>query len=356
MNPQRFRESLLEASNNTIASLQTIWIEAGYEDAECSSLLNELLNKVKATMTSELASEERILNHAKEQIDLKLSQYNEMCFQLGRSGKVDADLGTNCAAKFATLEKLLETIEVEISQRESVLQAEYEKVKEVCTCLGEELKPLDSYQAPEGFPPLSDARVELLQELFEIYSDMKKQRIEEMKQKAQMCCEYMKELEILREGWGNLSSEQFDDCNKVLLKFCQTSDWTMGYHKQDVKVLDDRLISLKDEKESRKKELTSIGAEIARLWTLFRIPTTEREAFQSSFKLNLSMETLIKGRKELERLLTVRKTSLKKVIGSIRKDIATLWEEAGIESEAQQRAEFPGFFDDIEAVEDSAVS
>ena len=32
-------------------------------------------------------------------------------------------------------------------------------------------------------------------------------------------------------------------------------------------------------------ELSTTGAEIARLWTLLRIPTADREAFQASFKV-----------------------------------------------------------------------
>jgi hypothetical protein len=32
-------------------------------------------------------------------------------------------------------------------------------------------------------------------------------------------------------------------------------------------------------------ELSTTGAEIARLWTLLRIPTSDREAFQTSFKV-----------------------------------------------------------------------
>lgn len=72
--------------------------------------------------------------------------------------------------------------------------------------------------------------------------------------------------------------------------------------------------------------------------------------------MNLSMETLVKGRQELERLQGIRKTSLKRVIQCIRSDIESLWDEAGIESEQQRRLELPIFFDDISSLEDSSVS
>jgi hypothetical protein len=50
------------------------------------------------------------------------------------------------------------------------------------------------------------------------------------------------------------------------------------------------------------------------------------QAFQSSFKMNLSMATLSKGAEELARLQQIRATSLSRVINAIRKDIVALWE------------------------------
>jgi hypothetical protein len=36
------------------------------------------------------------------------------------------------------------------------------------------------------------------------------------------------------------------------------------------------------EKESRRAELATMGSEIARLWTMLRVPANEREQFQVS--------------------------------------------------------------------------
>ena len=113
--------------------------------------------------------------------------------------------------------------------------------------------------------------------------------------------------------------------------------------------------SLKAEKERRREELLINGQEIARLWTLLRIPTSEREAFQSSFKMNLSIETLSKGREELERLKEIRTTSLSRVITSIRNDIAALWTEIGIETDEVKAIEFPSFFVDLNTLRDDSV-
>ena len=77
--------------------------------------------------------------------------------------------------------------------------------------------------------------------------------------------------------------------------------------------------------------------------------------WQASIKMNLSMETLARGRDELERLRDIRATSLEKVVGSIRADIAALWDEIGVDSEDQRRAEFAIFYESVEALGDATV-
>lgn len=150
--------------------------------------------------------------------------------------------------------------------------------------------------------------------------------------------------------------EDFADYDKKINQYLTKGDFTFNLSKKDIAILKSRLISFSEEKEKRRHELSSTGAEIARLWTLLRVPSAEREKFQSSFKMNLSMDTLSKGFDELNRLREIRKTSLGKVISSIRNDILTLWEEAGIENEEERRKEFPLYFEQLVNMEDSAVS
>lgn len=71
--------------------------------------------------------------------------------------------------------------------------------------------------------------------------------------------------------------------------------------------------------------------------------------------MNLSMETLSKGREELEGLKEIRTSSLGRVVTSIRKDISSLWEEVGIDTDEQKNHEFPTYFDSIEELQDSTV-
>ena len=71
--------------------------------------------------------------------------------------------------------------------------------------------------------------------------------------------------------------------------------------------------------------------------------------------MNLSMATLSAGIDELAGLKQIRKTSLGKVVGSIRNDILALWEEAGIEDETDRQREFALFYAKVEDLDESAV-
>ena len=84
MLPAQFKERVFQMAEETINSLQVIWKEAGYEEVECQSLLGDLLNKMKMTCASELAAEQQILEHAKQQVTTKLFEYTDYCAQLGR--------------------------------------------------------------------------------------------------------------------------------------------------------------------------------------------------------------------------------------------------------------------------------
>ena len=84
LQPDNFISKLTLSASDTLNKLQGIWIEAGYEDAECQSLLGDLLGKIKLTFITEVAAEEQILEHAKQEVASKVDDYYSFCAQLGR--------------------------------------------------------------------------------------------------------------------------------------------------------------------------------------------------------------------------------------------------------------------------------
>lgn len=355
--PEMFKHKLLQTAEETLESMQKIWKEAGYEEIECQRLLGEFLNKLKSLCSSELDAEQQILEHAKMEVEAKTEEYQEFCEQLGRpcSTKHIGDL--NLTERLAELERLTGSIAGEVSQRQGLLDAELIKIENLVDSIGDGAPSEDAFNGPAGTPKLSDVRLNLMKRYVSELEATKVKRIEEVKNLSSDCHKHMVDLMYAEEGFKTMAdSEDYLALDRAIDKFHRTGDFTLGLYKSDIARLTQRLRSFVEEKERRRIELGQIGSDIARLWTLLRIPSAERDLFSSSFKMNLSMETLSKGVDELARLREIRSQSLGKVITSIREDIAVLWTEAGIESEEVRMAEFPLYFQDVSEMEDSAVS
>lgn len=354
--PEMFKHRLLQITEETLNTMQKIWKEAGYEEVECQRLLGEFLNKLKNVCTSELDAEQQILEHAKMEVESKSYEYSDYCAQLGRACSINHIDNLNYTEKLAELERLIDAITGEVSQRQSLLDAETDKITSLVKVLGDNTPAEDSFDGPLGTPKLSDVRLDLMRKYITELEGIKAQRVEEVKSLASDCHKHMADMMYAEEGFKTMDdSEQYIVLDKAVERFHQSGDFCLSLHKSDISKLTLRLNSLVEEKERRRIELGKIGADIARLWTLLRIPSTERDKFSSSFKMNLSMETLSKGVDELQRLQEVRAASLGKVITSIREDIAVLWQEAGIESDEARMGEFPLYFQDVSDMEDSAV-
>lgn len=354
--PEVFKHRLLQVAEETLDSLQAIWKEAGYEEIEQQRLLGDLLNKMKLTCSNELAAEQQILEHAKLEVEAKIEEYEHLNAQLGREANIDHIDVLNYSDKLSELEKLISTISVEVGQRSKLLNTEIAKIEELTELLGSYMPNMSIFDGPEGTCELSDIRLGLMQDYVATLESTKAQRIEEMKKLALDCKSHIADLSLEEEGFNTMSlAEQYAKCDKSILLYINKKQFTFDLHQKDLTQLSCRLKSFTEEKDKRREELAKTGAEIARLWSLLRTPAVERENFQSSFKMNLSMSTLTKGVEELERLREVRATSMKSIIASIRSDIETLWNEAGIESIDNRSKEFALYFEPVESLQDSAV-
>jgi hypothetical protein len=354
--PEMFKHRLLQVAEETLDSLQKIWKEAGYEEAECQRLLGELLTKLKLTCTSDIEAEQQILHHAKLEVEAKCAEYSDYCAQLGRTCNMAHVAELNYTDRLAELERLINSISGEVAERQGLMDNELTSINMLVACLGEAAPEEDRFDGPEGTPKLSDVRLNLMKRYVSELQALRSKRVEEVQNLATDCHKHMVDLMYAEEGFKTMSdSQQYLSMDKAIDKYQRTGELCLGLQKIDIAKLTLRLKSFVDEKERRRVELGQVGAEIARLWSLLRIPSAERDQFSSSFKMNLSMETLSKGVDELQRLKEIRAVSLTKVITSIREDITALWNEAGIESEEARHAEFPLFYQDIAEVEDSAV-
>ena len=354
-----FRTSVQKLTEETLKNLDAIWAQCGYEDIECQGLRGDLYTKVKALFSTEVLSEQKILDHAKEQVIAKRSHLVNLYAQLGRTVPAESNSGvTNYADKLNELEKGILLISEEVDKRQDTITLALRDVEAAANELGEPIPSISEYNIPAGTPELSDVRLEAFIAHKSKLDAMKHQRVEEMKSIAIDCYKSIVDLCIEEEGGYKSKSEQtsFGDIDSKIISFARTAEFKFGVGRSDMNSLISRCQSLYDEKESRRNELAKSGSEIARLWTLLRISSAEREAFTSSFKMNLSMNTVVRGRQELDRLKEVRVLSLGRVVGSIRSEIEALWRECAIDTEEQRREEFESFYTPIENLHDEAVS
>lgn len=351
---------ITEVSKTTLAQFEDIWKTAGYQQIECQSLLGDFLVKYKNMCKAELDAEKQILEHAKQQVASKFAHYVAQCQKLHRAAPDDCeDMGNNYADKLAELERRIAAIQEEISHRKGVILTELQKIEEMAHELGE---PLDTHLIKSNaLPELSDQRLESLGDVLLTLKAVRNQRASELQEVAEDCVKMLRDLVVFEEGTQSLpDAVKYADIDSMLMKVSNASAggswvWPGGLHRRDLDRLLSRAQALALEKEKRRDELASTGADIARLWTLLRVPTVEREAFQSSFKMNLSMSTVNRGREELRRLKELRTKSLARVIDGIREEMRVHWFEMGVTEIEQQLQEFPLYGVPVGELEDAAV-
>lgn len=346
LNYDEYRGKISQTTDETLASLQEIWRSAGYEEAECKGLLGDLFAKVKKLYASEVESETQILEHARQTVTAKFEQLCSLHRKLGRTlPSDDAKMGQNLTDKLATLEKQIEAISKEVNERQKLLDIELKGIHDICDKLGEKYPPVSRFVGPPGTHELSDVRLKLLKDYRLELANMIPKRITEMKALVSECYAIQVELVLDEEGFETVpDTDRFLSCDENIMEFGKTSEFLFSIHADDLNMLQERHQGLTEEKEKRREELAKTGSEIARLWSLLRISSEERSAFSNSFKMNLSMHTLATGRNELDRLCALRIQSLGKIVSSIRQEIASLWDELGIEADEQRECEFSLYF------------
>ena len=268
-----FKHRILQLSEETVASLQSIWKEAGYEDAECHRLLGDIFDKLKACCTAEIAAEQHILDHAMIEVESKTEEYKRFCHQLGRSFSIAHLDNCNTNIKLSDLDKRVSDMFEVVSLRETEINNELSGIRDLVTSLNESFPGMDIFSGPEGTPELSDIRLTLMKQYKAELEGIKQQRTSDLLVVLNECKQHITDLVLEEEGFKTMEdNETFASCDEKLQDWISEGELTFGYSKADMTELQTRVKALVHEKEKRKEELTGIGAEIAALWTLLRVP------------------------------------------------------------------------------------
>ena len=244
----------------------------------------------------------------------------------------------------------------EIETCERTVSTEISAIRELAKAL-EQPNPSDSdLRGPESCAELSSERLSHLRSLRSDYEAQLDATEREMLRLCTDCRKNFEELAVFREGFSTLSDHgEYEALDKRIVEAVESDKGlTLPVNATNLHSLRNRLASLISEKQSRRSELSRLGEDIARLWTVLHVSSQERDRFQSSFTLTLSVETLNRGRQELRRLKEIRSKNMEKVVRSLREEVEALWSECGM-SEEQKQTQFPLFFSPPERLDDIAV-
>jgi hypothetical protein len=336
--PEIFKHKLVHVAEETMDSLQKVWTEAGYEESERQRLLGELLTKIKSVCSNEIAAEEQILAHARQEVETLTADVITKHSQLGRAAKLEYISQLTVTDKLTELDKILSVISKEVDERQTLFDNEMQVITTITQELAENMPSSNAFDGPAGTPHLSDVRLNLMREYRSRMETQRQCRRQELETLYRECVNHMQDMCYVEEGSIHPQEQTaFKELDAGIARFGRalqtnsSSELPLGsLTKQHVQQISQRVEKLVAEKEYRRSELSKTGEEIARLWSLLRVDRSEREAFTASFKKNLSLETLRKGYAEASRLRQLRKESLGSVLSVLRSDIETLWIEIGM--------------------------
>jgi hypothetical protein len=349
-----------QLSQETVGTLQIIWREAGYEEDECQALLGDLYTKLQVICRTEVAAETRILELARDQVLHKYGQLADLYAKIGREFTLDVStLGNTCADRLAQLEVRISQVTDEVKEIQASIGNEVRDIEAMILEIDEPTMHEEFLRGDVAFPELSDARLQYLRSTSAALQKRKALVHAEILDCCVQCYKVFEEMAVPAEGCKTLRDwRAWEAEDRVIMSLATvTNESESLLLKVDVvtlRSLRQRLTALVEEREARRAELTRMGEDIARLWMLLRVPTLEREKFQASFAMTLSMSTMSRGQQELRRLKELRTLNLGKVVAGLRQEVQALWEECALGDE-QRRSELPQFFLPLHELDDDAV-
>jgi Ase1/PRC1/MAP65 family protein len=334
LSPSRtITESLNSLASSTAQQLEQIWDEVGYTPQERASQLSDLLRKFRDQCEQTITEEQGVAEtfrqtivDAKEEIKTLSAALKATVFpSLIQDSTGDVPL----TDELANLESTLEDLRSEADEAKRDLQKCHEYLIESHQALGRKMD--DQWNDIE-----SDLTPPRRKEFHAKVEEMKQEvatRTAAVVQLLRDCQHLMNDLgidgraddaaSIDRRIAGSLVRSK-DSSFIMASKF--ESDNCTGIGAKAMEALTNRASELSSEKRRRKSQLQEMGTDIAMLWEQLRIPQEEQRAFTDSVK-GLGMDTLSKGRAELQRLKSLKSGMLGKLVAEARESIQELWKE-----------------------------
>ena len=329
-------ESLNALASSTAHQLEEIWDEVGYTPQERASQLSDLLVKFRDQCEQKISEEHTVAETFRQTI----AEAKEELRSLGEALKAIVDpklLRENSdqtlTDELSNLQDFLEILRSDAAIAKADLQESLDFLVESHQALGRDLDP-------KWNDIHSDLTMRRREEFHRKVAEMKEEigtRTGAVIQLLRDCQHLMNDLGID----GQNSSSDLDrkiagslvrskDSSFIVASKLETETCT-GIGSKALEELTNRVAELSREKSKRKTMLQEMGAEIAILWEQLRVPEDEQRNFTDSVK-GLGMDTIDKGRGELQRLKALKASMLGNLIDEARQTIRDLWEETNATS------------------------
>ena len=345
------RKQVLKVVEDAMDHLQDIYLTAGYSPQEMSTYLLEFSEYIKSRCQSEVEKENEILELGRREVDRFQTEIHSLSQTLGRKcTTLDFTAKDSYNDRINMLRYQLEALENEKTERSNQMELRKAQVADLAHELGNDTR---FAVKEEDISAEAFAQIELIHHQL---NELKTKRQEKVLQLFNECYKVYSELAVFEEGFEGVRFGDDDErIDNSVIAYCEERIMPTGFvHIRFIENLEERYNGLLNEKERRRLELATLGEKIGKLWHHLQVDETDREAFQRSFDMKLSMKTLSVGKKELRRLRHLRSASLSRHVGEVRRAILRLWEESGL-SEKNRIDVFPLFFIPVEEVDDEMV-
>mmetsp|Transcript_34194 Transcript_34194/g.82327 ORF Transcript_34194/g.82327 Transcript_34194/m.82327 type:complete len:677 (+) Transcript_34194:198-2228(+) len=356
LSPSRtITESLNALASSTAQQLERIWDQVGYAPEERASQLSDLLMKFRDQCEQKIQEEQNVAETFRQTI----ADSNDEIRKLSSALKVtvDAELlvdlpvpggdndgdnengestidgghhGLTLTEQLATLETTMERLRSDAIVAREDLQQCLDYLIESHQALGVPLD--DQWNDVE-----SDLTLSRQQKFHAKVDEMKQEvsaRTSAVIQLVRDCQKLMNDLCMDPNQDGNASA--FDrriasslvrskDSSFIMASKFETDTCT-GIGSKALEQLTTRATELSQEKRRRKTLLQDMGQEIVVLWEQLGISEDEQRTFTEGVK-GIGMDTIDKGKTELDRLQALKSTMIGKLVGEARDTIQQLWEE-----------------------------
>eukprot|EP00984_Skeletonema_dohrnii_P014736 scaffold6247_cov97-Skeletonema_dohrnii-CCMP3373.AAC.1 len=387
------RDSFQQLATQTAHQLEDIWDIVGIVPEERASQLADLVDRIAAICQDKVDQEEQLADQFRKEIAQARFEWEESCavlriedeedplVKMKRDPSVNGATGVSLQSEYEVMMGRLEVVrgrmEVAMEDIGESQRRIYEAYAALNGCSVEEAQ--GSGGEMEAWKDIKTNLTEEQRELFRSkaveYEESVSSRTQAVVSLLVDCQNLIRELEIVppgcegeEESEGYIEVGQNEDDAKIMnsLKSIDRSDGDderprsrgkstdsytitsvfessscIGIGKDALDRLTSRIAELNGEKRRRRNKLGEMGAAIASLWSMLRVPSAEQHAFTKSIR-GLGMDTLDKGERELSRLHELKAVMIGKLIREQRQTIEELWERTN--SSDGEKASFDRYF------------